>query len=139
MWYEIVSERSGPVTVVKSPADTVKLLKRYERKRQEHFIALTLRGDHSVERVRLVTIGTANKTLVHPREVFAGAIRDNATAIIIAHNHPSGNLDPSSEDREVTKRIVEAGNILGIPVLDHIIFSAGAYKSFVEAGCMPHC
>ena len=137
MVYDIVSERSGPNETIRSPSDTVRLLKRYEKKRQEHFIVLSLRGDHTVERIRLVSIGLVNKTLVHPREVFIGAIKDNATALILAHNHPSGRVDPSNEDREVTKRLVDAGKLIGIPVLDHIIFGSGGYSSFLESGCMP--
>lgn len=73
-------------------------------------------------------------TLVHPREVFYEAIRDNATSVIIAHNHPSGHTDPSLEDREVTRRLSEAGGILGIRILDHVIFSPKGYYSFLEHG-----
>lgn len=71
-------------------------------------------------------------TLIHPREVFCDPLKDRAASIILAHNHPSGNLDPSSEDIEVTKRLKEAGDILGISILDHIIFSSRNYLSFAE-------
>jgi DNA repair protein RadC len=80
----------------------------------------------------VVTIGLVDRTQVHPREVFADPIIDRASAVIIAHNHPMGPLEPSSEDREITRRIRDAGNTLGIVLLDHIIFSKKGYYSFME-------
>ena len=73
-------------------------------------------------------------TLVHPREVFAGALTDRAAAVVVAHNHPSGNTEPSPEDREVTARLRKAGQTLGIAMLDHVIFSQSGYYSFLEQG-----
>lgn len=99
----------------------------------EHFFTITLNGAHQVIDVHVTTKGLVNRTLVHPREVFRPAIADNATAIIIAHNHPSGNLDPSMEDKDVTRRIKQAGDILGIKVLDHLIFSTNEYRSMLES------
>lgn len=75
-------------------------------------------------------------TLVHPREVFAGALLDRAAAVIVAHNHPSGSVSPSGEDRAVTRSLVSAGEILGIRVLDHVVFAPGTYHSFLESGEM---
>jgi DNA repair protein RadC len=75
-----------------------------------------------------------NRALVHPREVFAEALVDRAAAVVVAHNHPSGNVEPSAEDREVTARLQKAGNTLGIAMLDHIIFSQEGYYSFLEQG-----
>jgi len=95
---------------------------------------LTLNGAHWTIRRHVVTIGLANRTMVHPREVFWPAIRDNAVAIVVAHNHPSGQIDPSNEDREVTRRLVAAGEIIGIPVLDHVIIGRDRYYSFLESG-----
>ena len=80
--------------------------------------------------VRIASI--VNKTVVHPREVFAEPLKERATAIVMAHNHPSGSLEPSSEDKLTTDRIVKAGKILGISVIDHIIFSNEGYFSFLE-------
>jgi len=71
---------------------------------------------------------------VHPREVFADPITDRACAVVVAHNHPSGNLEPSDEDVDITKRLRQSGDILGIPVLDHLIFSESGYFSFMEHG-----
>ena len=82
--------------------------------------------------MRIVAIGIVNRSLVHPREVFRRAITDNAAAIIVAHNHPSGSLEPSDEDHEVTRRLVEAGQLLGISVLDHLVISREGYFSFLE-------
>ena len=86
--------------------------------------------------MRIVSIGLINRTIVHPREVYADAIVDRATAIIVCHNHPSGNLEPSDEDTAVTGQLKEAGEILGIKLLDHVIFAVSGYYSFLEAGAL---
>ncbi|NCN05093.1 MAG: JAB domain-containing protein [Spirochaetales bacterium] len=134
--YQIISERKANYEVrISSPNDALQVLDRYRKAKQEHFICLSLNGNHVVEAVRIVSIGLVNRTVVHPREVFADPIVDRAAAVLLAHNHPSGNIEPSSEDREVTRRMKEAGNILGIPVLDHIILGKGdSYFSFLESG-----
>ena len=119
---------------VRQPADAVPLLQHYADRRQEHFITLSLNGAHEVNSVRVVSVGLVNRTLVHPREVFADALTDRATAIICAHNHPSGNVEPSGDDRLVTRTLVEAGDILGIRLLDHIIFSPAGFYSFLDHG-----
>ena len=100
----------------------------------ECVVCITLNGSHKVIGTHVVSQGLVNHALVHPREVFRPAIFDNATAIIIAHNHPSGNLKPSTEDRDITKRIKKAGDIVGIEVLDHLIVSPSlkGYFSFLE-------
>lgn len=116
------------------PAIAYEALKGFVTRRQEHFIVLTLRTNHEVIRRHVVTKGLLNRALVHPREVFYPAIKDNAAAIIVAHNHPSGNTEPSREDVEVTARLRSAGEILGIPVLDHVIVGRRGYYSFLEAG-----
>lgn len=82
----------------------------------------------------MVSIGTVNRTLAHPREVYAPAIEHRATAVIIAHNHPSGNLEPSADDLELTLRLRRAGQLLGIELLDHVIFSYDNYRSLAETG-----
>lgn len=97
----------------------------------EHFFTVTLNGAHQIIDVHVITKGLVNSAPAHPREVFRPAIIDDAVAIIIAHNHPSGCLDPSIADKDVTKRIKEAGNLLGIKLLDHIIFSTNGYKSLL--------
>ena len=135
MTYMIVSERRAKETVkVTNPEDIYQALSRYHRKRKENFLVLTLNGAHEVISIRIISIGIVNRSIVHPREIFIEAIKDNAAAIVVAHNHPSGNTEPSEEDREVTRRLTEAGKILGINVLDHVVFGQNGYYSFLEKG-----
>ena len=94
----------------------------YTDRKQEHFICASVNGANEVINIRVVTIGLVDRSNVHPREVFADPIVDRATSIIVAHNHPVGEIQPSHEDIETTKRLRRAGEILGITVLDHIIF-----------------
>jgi DNA repair protein RadC len=114
------------------PESAFPLIQHYGDRLQEHFIRISLNGAHEVISIGVVSIGLVNRTIVHPREVFADPIRERSTAVIVAHNHPSGNLQPSREDREITVRLKEAGAILGISLLDHLIFSSGGFYSFLE-------
>jgi DNA repair protein RadC len=135
MKYQIVSERSSKENYrISSPQDAYKVLERYKNKDQEHFFVLTLNGAHEVIKTHIISIGLANRTLVHPREVFRTAIKDNAVAVVLAHNHPSGNTDPSQDDREVTEIMKKAGKIIGIEVLDHMVFGKKGFYSFLEKG-----
>jgi DNA repair protein RadC len=136
MIYQVVSERTAADIKVTMPGDLFPLLKKYASKRQEHFLAVTLGGTQNVLRVNLVSVGILNRTLIHPREIFYRAIKDNACALILAHNHPSGDLNPSREDREATERLVKAGKLMGIQVLDHLIISKAGFYSFREKGEM---
>ena len=104
--------------------------------RKELFLILLLDGKNRITRKVQVSEGCLNQSIVHPREVFAPAVRESAAAVIFIHNHPSGDPAPSREDREITRRLKEAGEILGIKVLDHIIIGDGAYFSFVESGLL---
>lgn len=97
---------------------------------KECFMALFLNGNHAPIGYQVVSIGTANEALAHPREIFQPAIAIGAVSIIVAHNHPSGNLTFSKQDHDVTKRLKEAGNLLNIRVLDHLILSNNSYKSY---------
>jgi DNA repair protein RadC len=118
-----------------APGDVLTLVGHYGDRLQEYFLCLSLNGAHEVIKTRVVSVGLLNRALVHPREVFADPIIDRAAAVIIAHNHPSGNVQPSMEDREVTIRIKAAGETLGVELLDHVVFSAtGLYYSFLENG-----
>jgi DNA repair protein RadC len=121
---------------ITSPADAWQLVRHFADRKQERFLCCTLNGAHDVLAVRVITLGLANRTIVHPREVFAEAVADRACAILVAHNHPSGRLEPSREDQEITGRIRDAGELLGIPLLDHIIFSQEAYASLMEQGLL---
>ncbi len=116
------------------PADVLPLIRHYADRKQEHFICVSINGANEVIKSRVVSVGLANKTQVHPREVFADPITDRASAIIVAHNHPAGSLTPSNEDIEITKQLKSAGETLGIRLLDHIIFNHKGYYSFLEHG-----
>lgn len=119
--------------IIVHPSDAVPLLQHYAARNQEHFICVSLNGANEIIATRVVSIGILTKALVHPREVFSDAIKERAASIIIAHNHPSGNVSPSKEDILITNRLYEAGAILGIKLLDHIILvPSGAYFSFVQ-------
>ncbi len=101
---------------------------------REHFYSIHLNSKNRLIREVLVSIGSLNTSVVHPREVFAPAVRDSAAAVIFMHNHPSGDPSPSREDDDCTKRLARAGQILGIRVLDHIIFGHETYYSFSDNG-----
>ncbi len=132
---EFARRRMAPLTrQIKSPSDAVPLLFNYSSSRKEHFLRISLNGAHEVLSVNVVSIGTLNRTLVHPREVFSEPVARSAAGIICAHNHPSGKTDPSREDIELTERIKSAGDILGISLLDHLIISETGYFSFLENG-----
>jgi len=117
---------------ISTPGDIYPLISHYAGRMQEHFLSVALNGAHEVLSVNVCSIGLVNRTLVHPREVFVEAVRQRATAILVAHNHPSGNLEPSVEDRDVTRRLRQAGDIIGIKVLDHLVFSEEGYFSMLE-------
>lgn len=135
--FEFVRRRIRPEGVkINKPSDVLPLINHFADRSQEHFLCVSLNGAHEVLSLRVITIGLVNKTQVHPREVFADVIAERATAIIVAHNHPSGNLEPSDSDRRLTQQLVEAGQILGIKVLDHIIISKKGFYSFKEVGEM---
>jgi DNA repair protein RadC len=119
---------------ITSAEDVHRELQEYTHKKQEYFLVITLDGASHIIEKRIISIGTLNQSLVHPREVFADAISDRAAGIIIAHNHPSGQLEPSIEDKRVTKRLKEVGTIMGIELLDHVILSKNGYLSLREEG-----
>jgi DNA repair protein RadC len=107
---------------IRGPDDVVALVGRKLRKEQrEHFLVLLLNARHEVMGQETVSIGSLNASIVHPREVFKPAMLASAASIVLVHNHPSGDPEPSEEDLSITKRLVQAGEILGIGVLDHVI------------------
>jgi DNA repair protein RadC len=133
--FEFVRRRIKPKGLkIQHPSEVLPIIKHYADRRQEHFLCISLNGANEVLEVRVITIGLVDQSHVHPREVFADVIVDRASAVIIAHNHPSGQLEPSREDTEVTQRIKVAGDILGIELLDHIVFAQEGYYSFAEHG-----
>ncbi len=122
------------VVKVTTPADILPLVSFLAGKKQEHFICVTLSGAHEVIAVRTITVGLLNHSLVHPREVFADAVADRAAGVICVHNHPSGTLEPSSQDIAITRQLAEAGTIMGISLLDHIIVADSGFLSMKERG-----
>jgi DNA repair protein RadC len=130
-------ERRDESAPVRSPRDVVAIFgSRLEDLPVEEFHVAVLDAQHRLERDITVTRGILNSSLVHPREVFREAIAERAAAIILVHNHPSGDPSPSADDRNVTDQMVAAGRLLDIPVHDHVIIGRGRYTSFAEAGLL---
>ena len=133
---QLVKDRGGLYELdskfIKSPDDAVRIVNTVldlENQPKEHFVIFSLSTKNEVIGVHTIHIGSLNSSIVHPREVFQPAILNNAASIIAFHNHPSGDPTPSREDIEVTRRLVEAGKILGIELLDHIVIGEGKYRS----------
>ena len=124
-------DRTDKVT---RPEDIRPLVAHLREKRQEHFICIALNGAGEVLGNRVITVGLLNHSLVHPREVFADAITDRAASVICVHNHPSGSLEPSPQDIAITTQLKEAGSILGIQLVDHIIVTKSGHVSMRERG-----
>lgn len=126
---------SRPRDIIKSPVDVHNLLKdRLRHCDREYFQAVFLNTKHHVITVETVSVGSLNSSLVHPRELFRNSIKRSAAALIIVHNHPSGDPTPSTEDIEITRRLVEVGSIIGIQILDHIIIGEDCFVSLKEQG-----
>jgi DNA repair protein RadC len=123
-----------PGLTITRPEDILLMSTDLLHKQQEHFIAFTLNGAGEVIRRHTITKGTLTHSPVHPREVFAPALTDHAASVIFVHNHPSGNTEPSDADITITRTLAEAGEILGIRVLDHVIVAKAGYTSLKERG-----
>src|SRR3972149_3651748 len=121
---------------IETPADLLPHVRHYTDRKQEHFLCASINGANEILNIRVVSIGLIDRSPVHPREVFADAVSDRACAIIVAHNHPSGTLEPSSSDLDVTRQLKAAGEVVGISLLDHIIFNRSGYFSFLENGLL---
>lgn len=119
---------------VQQASDALPYLQEIRGKRQEHFLCISLSGASEVIASRVVTVGLLDSSQVHPREVFADPITDRAAAVILAHNHPSGTLKASAEDLALTQRLIRAGEILGIRVLDHLIVTRDGFLSMKQTG-----
>ncbi len=133
--FEFARRRIKPEgTKIETPADLLPHVRHYADRKQEHFLCASINGANEILNIRVVSIGLVDRTPVHPREVFADALSDRASAIIVAHNHTSGGLEPSPHDMEVTTQLKAAGSLIGIALLDHIIFNRNDYYSFLEAG-----
>lgn len=114
------------------PLNVYEYLTEFHDKQKEYFLLLLLNTQNEIISQEAVSIGTLNASLVHPREVFRSAIKAGCASIIVAHNHPSGSLEPSMEDLQITRRLQDAGKLLGIELVDHVIISKQGYSSFRE-------
>lgn len=120
--------------IISSPDAAAELFDHIKYERVEYFLAAYLNTKNHVIKIETISIGSLNATIVTPREVFAAAIAHRASAVIVAHNHPSGDPTPSRPDIDMTKQLIDAGNIIGIDVLDHIIIGHNGYTSFKDQG-----
>ena len=133
--FELARRYTGTEGIrIKEAKDVLPLLSDIATKQQEYFVCISLNGANEVIQKRIVTVGLVDKTQIHPREVFADVLTDRAAAVIIAHNHPSGELKPSEADIKIHHQLAEAAKMLGIKVLDHIIVTKKGYFSFQEEG-----
>jgi DNA repair protein RadC len=121
---------------VRSPADVANAVANIRKNKKENFVILCLNARNQVTRKETISIGSLNASIVHPREVFQPAIAESAASIVLAHNHPSGDTRPSDDDVELTRRLVRAGEIMGIEVLDHVIVSERKHLSMKEKGLL---
>jgi DNA repair protein RadC len=117
---------------IRTPKDALPLLSALRTGRQESVVVLTLDGNNQIIKMHSITLGLANQSQIHPRETFFPAIQDRAVSILVAHNHPSGNLEPSEADLVATRRLVEVSKTMGIPLLDHLIVSENGFLSLRE-------
>ena len=127
-------KKKSDIAQLLSPGDVFDSLKDIRESKKEHFVVFFLDTRNQQIKREIISIGTINASLVHPREVFEPAVKHLAVQVILAHNHPSGDLQPSQEDLDVNKRLTSAGAILGISVLDHIIVTRAGFMSFKEKG-----
>ena len=124
----------GVQPVISSPGDTLHYLTDIKDQRREHFVTLYLNARNQVIHKELTSIGSLSSAIVHPREVFRPSVEVSAASVILAHNHPSGDVSPSQDDINLTRRLVQAGEILGIDVLDHVIVGRDDFLSLKERG-----
>jgi DNA repair protein RadC len=134
----LAEERCRPGTAVRGGEDVARVVREAARgARRESFYLLLLDARHRVTGLRVVSVGGLDSAPVHPREVFGPAVREGAAAVVVAHNHPSGDPVPSAEDRRVTERLREAGELLGIALLDHVVVGDESFFSFADGGLHP--
>ncbi len=131
----VLSENKNSSLKIKNTKDIYNAYQgMFQKETQEKFYVLFLNPKNEVINEKLIFIGTANQTLIHPRDIYKEAILNNATKIICIHNHPSGDVTPSKEDVRATLRMKDVGNLVGIPLLDHVILGSNSYYSFLEGG-----
>ncbi|MBR0496441.1 MAG: DNA repair protein RadC [Treponema sp.] len=126
----------NPDVALDSPSDIIPYIQSYTMQKQEHFLCVSLNGSMEIISIRVICIGASNMAIIRPPEVFAEAIKEHASAIVLCHNHPGGNPNPSSKDIKTTLRLYQAAELLGISILDHIIITKTGYFSFLEHNLM---
>src|SRR5665648_260940 len=131
-----LSQDNTEIYTIRKPEDLLPHINHIADKKQEYFLCASLNGANELIKSRIITVGLLNSSQVHPREVFADAITDRAASIILAHNHPSGTLEPSKADTMVTRQLCESGKLLGIEVLDHLIITKKGFISLKDKGYM---
>lgn len=124
------AERPATAAAIRGPDDVLLHVRDLTRARREHFVVLLLNARHEMQRRETVSIGSLNASIVHPREVFLPAILHSAASVVLVHNHPSGDPEPSEEDLSITRRLVEVGDLVGIGVLDHVVVASRGLVSF---------
>ena len=131
------ADDSDARAVMQAPEDVARIFlpKLRDLQHEEFWVLLLTTSNHLMRQIR-ITSGTLNSSLVHPRECFSDALKERAASVIFLHNHPSGNAEPSQEDLAITRQLVEAGKILGIPVYDHIIIGGAQFSSFAQRGLL---
>jgi len=135
---ELTKRLNVDLPEILSAEDIWKLSADFRDSKKEHFVAFYLDTQNRLIERQVISIGTLNASLVHPREVFEPAVSLHAASLIVAHNHPSGDLKPSDDDISTTSRLVEAGKLVGISVVDHLVISSDNYLSFKESGLIGH-
>ena len=126
---QLIREEYNPGQSIRTPDDLNNVMDELRKKDREHFMCVYLDSQNRMLGIETVSIGTLNSSIVHQREVFKGALLANAYSIMLLHNHPSGETGASEQDKEITKKLIQSGEILGIKVLDHIIVGADKYLS----------
>lgn len=124
----------GIAPVISCPGDALPLLAEIKDQRKEYFLCLYLNARNQVIHKEVISIGSLSASIVHPREVFQVAVQHTAASIVLAHNHPSGDVSPSQDDIDLTRRLIKAGEIMGIDILDHIIIASTDFMSLKERG-----
>lgn len=128
----VFAVQDSHLPLISSPKDVLPHIHEIRNYKKEHFVALFLNARNQLLHKETISIGTLTASLVHPREVFEPALRYSAASILVAHNHPSGETEPSDQDIEITRRLLEAGSLLGIDLIDHVIVSSSGYSSLKE-------
>ena len=131
---QLIREEYNPGQSIRTPDDLNDVMDELRKKDREYFLCVYLDSQSRISGIETVSIGTLNSSVVHQREVFKGALLSNACSLMFLHNHPSGETSVSEQDREITKKLVQSGEILGIKVLDHIIVGADKYLSMRRKG-----